>query len=335
LNPKHESRTGFRASDFLFPPGSAERSQEIVDVRGARCDRISVIDSISPILHGRMIAVLTLCLLGQSDDTLTAITKAWEQRYQQVKSVDLVAEGDVVTTPDFLAGLAAPKRGLEDKPLPVRLEVKIDFKKQMARVRREEHPWNVPKDSFEKIITEFTVTPAGSWTQQIDPSTGKRGPARHDIFARDQLIRIDVLPVWLNNGVVYLGDPGASPFGLPDYDAHRKSRQWSIVSDRRDKAPIIELAIAGPAPTRPSYMLGLDPNRQFAVQSLVEFDAQGRVTIEVRIAYHELEGRYLPRGWTSAAFSGGKLLIHEDIRVKRFETNIEIPESAFVVADGD
>lgn len=49
---------------------------------------------------------------------LDAIFADWSARYDELSTVEYVAEGVVITTPDFITGLGTPTQDLPDDPLP-------------------------------------------------------------------------------------------------------------------------------------------------------------------------------------------------------------------------
>ncbi|MBW3596210.1 MAG: hypothetical protein KY475_02930 [Planctomycetes bacterium] len=282
-----------------------------------------------------MFAAIVLSVLGQSPMSLDAVIAAWEARYRDSGAIEVMAEGEVITTPVFVAGLQVPTDKLSDKPLPVVLHAKIDFAGERAWLRRDEFEWNAPAQAFQRKITETTITPDGTSVRFIDPKTdASTTRLYHDPSARQRVKRIDVQALWLSSGVVTPGDPAASLFKLPDYKLARQQRRWSIVPDDPERSKgRIEITIAGLTPSGPSYSVHVDASDQYVVRALVERDTQDRVTSEIRIRYKRAEGLLLPIAWETSAFAAEKLMIHEEIKVRLYRTNCQFSDFPFAPQD--
>jgi hypothetical protein len=282
-----------------------------------------------------MLPVFLVCVLCQTEGPLAAAA-AWEHRYRELGAVEIVATGQVVTTPDFLTGFGVRKGKLEDKPLPIHLHAKLDFANQRIWIRRDEFVWDAPDEVFVRTITEATILPSGAVVRKIDPKTGAMISKRfyRGAAALSQTARLDVQPLWINSGIVTLDDRTASLFDFPDYDAIRKKRAWSIVPDDTEKSQgILEIAVSSLVPSGLGYTLQVDSHRRYIVQAVVARKAEQPITSEIRMSYQDRDGLPVIDGWRTTAYGNGKLLIHEDIKVTRFERNCEFPESAFAAED--
>lgn len=266
--------------------------------------------------------------LGHPDAVIEDAIAAWSQRYEKMSSVEYVAEGHVVTTPDFVAGLGSGK-SVSDEPLRIQIHAKLEFHSARAWVMRDEYQWNVQLNAFERKRTETTVNNGTTRVITLSPQGDKRLERVYDEPSKSQsILRIDTQPMWFNSGIVAVGELRSSLFSLPDYTTHRGLRR--VPDDPEKTLGRFELKIKPASPGGPSYVLTVDARNGNVILGLDERDYAGRLTSEIRMSYQVVEGVNVAQGWESSAYgANGHLLIHEAFAVKQFAKNCEFPEETF------
>lgn len=171
---------------------------------------------------------------------------------------------------------------------------------------------------------------------KISSETEKRVARVYKDAARTQgILRIDVLPMWFNSGMVPVGDYRSSLFSLPSYASELD--RWRPVPDDRGKSNgKLELAVQTSRSASTRHALTVDTTNQHAILHVVARDHKGSPTLEIRLSYGTVDGAYIARQWETAAYGGnGNLLIHEAIEVKEFSKTCQFPDELFTFPQAD
>ncbi|MBC8350703.1 MAG: hypothetical protein H8E66_01870 [Planctomycetes bacterium] len=214
----------------------------------------------------------TVCL-GQADPQLDAVLADWSTRYDQFASVEYEVEGMVVTTPDFVAGLGSGK-DLPDKPLPIKVHAKLDFKSGRAWMRREAFQWQIVPKEFQLKVTETTVNGDRTRVVKHSPPSEKRSSRTYEGPSKTWgILQLDVTPIWLNSGLVPVSGLRSSLFSPSPDDVLRKLRRITNSPEKSDGR--FQLAVPPTSPTSLRYLLTLDGTDQNVITGVDARDPMG------------------------------------------------------------
>lgn len=280
--------------------------------------------------------ILSIASVQGTSAQLDSVIASWTLRHGELSSVEYVLEGEVVTTPDFLTGLGSPTKALPDSPQPIHIHAKLDLPNQRLWMRRDEFRWQAVRGRFERRITEIIVSRGKSAVVRTSHDTQRRTIKTYDkVDPTLGLSRSDTAPIWLNSGMLALGDSGASLFSLPDY---AKARQrWTLIPDDLEKSKgIVQFEVHPTVSGGATYLMTVDAHKDDVVTRLEERDVKGRVTLAIDIGYSESAGGPVVSKWQTTAYGGaGNLLIHEALRVTRFAKDCNFPDEDFAFPSAD
>jgi hypothetical protein len=270
-----------------------------------------------------VIAVLSLVTCGlawQANDGLF-VQKEWAERFQRMPVVDCTIEGQVITTSDFVEGLAV--QVIPDEPLPLKVHCRIDFVAARAWVLRDEYEWHVQRQRFQHKLTEATVISGATRLHYMYPDTGEESETNSHDTADTWLIRqIDISPIWMNSGIVDVGLRGASVFALPQYREDR-GVTWTLVPDDPDRSGGRQQWNVGSVGRASQFNVLVDTQNGHSILSWQMVRA-GRVLCVIELSYGDVDHSRIADKWSVSVFSSKRRMEkHAEMKVTEFQRHAD------------